>query len=378
VTDADAQPMAAAAARDLERHLADHAGAYFPDLGGESARVCLRREYPRAYSTLYEFEVVGAHGRHAVIVKLPAAAGDPAWSPGGRDRPRRATPLDPRRKSEAEFRALAMIHEAFTPLADPRFGTVAPLDFLHAHRALVMEKVAEPRLSALLLRGSRLHRSAQGVAETALRNTGAWLATYHRLGGPARTRVRHGTRAEFEGYVSELTAYLSRYVRDRALLERVRTRVLAAAAEELPAELPMGMSHGDFAPRNVLVAPDGRVTVIDTLARWHAPVYDDIGEFLSALRAPKAQAYAQGRLLAPDVVAAWEDAFLGGYFGAAPRPMRALRLFEAQAALERLASVRRASEARGGGGPADRLRTSLTARFLCLWLDRLAEAVDQP
>jgi aminoglycoside phosphotransferase (APT) family kinase protein len=376
--DSAAPPMPAPAARNLERHLAEHAAAYFPDLGGEPARVSLRREDARPYSTLYEFDVVGARAHHAVVVKLPAAGDDPAWSPGGHDRPRRCVPLDARRKSEAEFRALAMIHEAFGGLADPRFGTVAPLDFLHSHRALVMEKVTDRRLSAILLRGSRPHRSARAPAVAALRNTGAWLAKYHQLGGPPRAHARHPRRADFVEYVSELVGYLARYESDRALLEHVRTVVRAAADEALPEDLPLGMTHGDFAPRNVLVGPDGRVTVIDTVGSWRAPVYDDLGEFLFALGAPKAQAYAQGRLLAPGVVAAWQAAFLGGYFGAATAPRRALRLFEVQAALERLASVRRAAAARGGGAPADRLRTALTARFVRMSLGRLAEAVDRP
>jgi hypothetical protein len=379
VTEVATHPVPAPAARDVERHLADHAAEYFPDLGGGAARVTLRKEDARVHSTLYEFDVVGPLGRHEVVVKLPPGELRPAGPAAAdriADRPRRAAPPDPRRKPELEFNALTLIHHTFAQLADPRFGTVAPLALLRRHRALVMLKVPEPRLSAVLLRG-RLGRAAPDLAATALRNAGAWLATYHRLDAPPHTATRHATRAEFAAYVCDLADYLARDPRNRGFVERVRDRVVAAAGDVLPEQLPLGLGHGDFAPRNVLVGAGGRVTVIDTLARWRAPVYDDLGDFLFALRAPKAQVYALGHLLPPGVRAAREAEFLGGYFGAAEVPVRALRLFEAQAALERLASLQRAATV-SAPGPAERLGAGLTHRFLRSALDALMEALDHP
>jgi hypothetical protein len=127
----------------------------------------------------------------------------------------------------------------------------------------------------------------------------------------------------------------------------------------------------------VLVGPGGRVTVIDTLARWRAPVYDDLGDFLFALRAPKAQVYALGHLLPPAILAAREAEFLGGYFGGADVPVRALQLFKAQAALERLASLQRATTV-SAPGPAERLGAGLTHRFVRTALDGLIDALDHP
>ena len=56
----------------------------------------------------------------------------------------------------------------------------------------------------------------------------------------------------------------------------------------LPADLPLGTSHGDYAPRNILVGAHGEVTVLDTLGRWRAPIYSDLGNFLFAIKAGRA------------------------------------------------------------------------------------------
>jgi hypothetical protein len=375
------QDAAAPPADAFGVHLAEHAAEYFSDVTPGGARVSLRREDARPYSTMYEYEIDSGRDRHSVLVKLPAArerSERPPTSAEGRirDRPRRASALDPALKSEAEYAALAMIHDEFQRLADPRFGTVPPLDFVRAHRALVMEKVADPRLPSILLRGSRFRGSRADEAVPALRNTGAWLRAYHELGGCEHTGVRHATRNEFLDYIAELTDYLVYHERHGALFRRVQARVEAIAAEALPADLPLGMTHGDFAPRNVLVGDGARVTVIDTLARWRAPIYDDLGDFVFALKASKPQVYSQGVAFGAGPLARWQDAFLDGYFGPATRPAAALWLFEIQALLERWASARRVALGASGASLAIRARTVTATRFLTRYLDRLVDDLD--
>jgi aminoglycoside phosphotransferase (APT) family kinase protein len=367
------------AAHAFRAHVAERAGDWFPELGAGGARVSLRREDARAYSTMYEFVIDGGAAPRSVLVKQPAArerSERPRDAPI-RDRPRRAAVLDPARKSEAEFAALEMLHAAFGRLDDPRFGTVAPLDFVRPQQALVMEKVESPRLTEILMRGRRGPGSRPGDALAPLRTAGAWLRACHALDGSA-TSVRHATRDEFVAYIAAQTRYLAADRRHAGLLDRVGARVETAAAAVLSAELPLGTTHGDFAPRNVLVGPGARVTVIDTLARWRAPIYEDLGDFLFALTASKPQVYAQGTLFAAPVLAAWEDAFLDGYFGAERRPYRALRLFEAQALLDRWASAHRATlGATGAAAVESRARMALITRYLSRRLKRLCGAFDQ-
>src|SRR3954469_7315987 len=112
------------AAHAFHAHLTEHAGEYFPEIGPRSVDVSLRREDARPYSTMYEFRIDGGATDRAVLVKQ-AAARERAYLPRDtpiRDRPGAAGVVDPARNTEAEFKAVEMIHPPFGRLADPRFG----------------------------------------------------------------------------------------------------------------------------------------------------------------------------------------------------------------------------------------------------------------
>jgi Ser/Thr protein kinase RdoA (MazF antagonist) len=98
--------------------------------------------------------------------------------------------------------------------------------------------------------------------------------------------------------------------------------------------LPLGLTHRDFAPHNVLVSPEGRVTVFDTDAQWHAPVYADLAHFLVALKLSSPQICSAGSYLDARTLANYEKEFLRGYFGDTPPPTDAIRLFECVWVLE--------------------------------------------
>jgi hypothetical protein len=364
---------AAADARRLESHLVEHAPAYFADLAG-GAQVALRRRNRRATSTLYEFELTNGHGGHSVLVKVPAAG---SAAPAPLDALRRGEAIDPMRMSEAEYAALALIHRSFGGLGDPRFGTVAPLDLLEEDRALVMSKAADPPLGVALLRAHRLRPGAPpDDLQVVLRNTGAWLARYHGLPAPPEARLRQPTRSEFIAFIGRLTAYLAVHDGRPALFEEAEARIAAVARARLPPELPLGVAHGDFAPRNVLIGAGGRVTVIDATARWSAPIYDDLGDFVFALRTARPHVYTGGLLFGSAALAAWEDAFLDGYFDGGPRPLAALKLFEAQALLNKWAAVRSRAPARRSVPLAGGLRVRAWSAFLARYLRRLMRELD--
>ena len=116
----------------------------------------------------------------------------------------------------------------------------------------------------------------------------------------------------------------------------------------LPEELPLGLLHGDFATRNILVGHRHRVTVIDTLAKWHTPIFKDIGCFLANLRLSWFQIISQGLAYRSSTLATYEQAFLKGYFGEAPMPTEAIRLYEILAALDIWAAKLSRIRHRGG------------------------------
>jgi hypothetical protein len=79
--------------------------------------------------------------------------------------------------------------------------------------------------------------------------------------------------------------------------------------------------------RNILVARDARVTVLDTTAIWTAPVYEDLAKFDLALRVSRVQTYSHGLAFSERrlrLVHAW---LLGGYYGAEPVPYDQIRLY---------------------------------------------------
>jgi hypothetical protein len=245
---------------------------------------------------------------------------------------------DPADKAELEFRTLSRIHNHFTERDDPRFGAVRILDYLPESRALVMEHVPHPSLSRLILKGCRpVRRSAQ--IETAIRNAGSWLRVYHQLPGLAHTRDRHETREDFIHSLREFAGFLATTQRDAAGVENVATHVESLAHDILPDFLPLGMSHGDYAPRNVFVGPDEQVIVFDTLARWRAPIYEDIAHFLLALKLARPQVYSLGLAFNEKLIARFEQEFLRGYFQDETIPLGAIRLFEKLLLMDKWAAM---------------------------------------
>lgn len=329
----------------LRRHVFEHAAHYYPELGlGPVCVECLgARE--AALSSVYRFRLRSGGWERGVVVKLPPAR----VRAGGR--PRMAPLLDPDSKNESEHAALRAMRAHFETLADPRFGSVRILDFVRSERAIVMEEVRGESLTSLMARAHRLRRPlGSRVLEAGFERTGAWLRAYHAMPPLAHTRPRSATRDEFVACVVRLTRFLAEVHGAGPLLEATAERAEDRAATWLPAALPLATSHGDLAPRNVIVGSGGRVTVLDTRAAWRAPIYEDIAYFLTAAKTPRAQARSLGLALGRTALRRLERAFLRGYFGAEPVPAEPIRLFELLCLLDKWASDTEARERRGIGG----------------------------
>ena len=378
-TSSRAVPGPPGAALRFVPHLTRRAAAYFDDFGAGPVRVHLRSSSDRRLSQLHEFELASAERTHQVLVKVPsgplggASAAD-VWH--GREMRRSSPALES--KSQLEYATLSGMHALFDRLRDPRFGTIRPLELMREN-ALVMEKVTGSGLSRVVASSNRLlRRSADAEIGRAFRNAGAWLKAWHQLATLSHTQPRRTTRAEFVTFIAELASHLTHESGDTASFENARVAACRAAGGVLPPELPLGTSHGDYAPRNILVGARGQVTVLDTLGRWKTPIYGDLGNFLFALKATRLQVYTRGLAFTPSTLAAWERSFLCGYFDQEPVPLAAIRLFEIRALLDKWVSVcRRQRHAAGLERVREQYRARAWDRFLRRYLLRLLSDLDE-
>jgi aminoglycoside phosphotransferase (APT) family kinase protein len=300
---------------------------------------------PRARAHLTRIRVRPPDGPSWLLV-AKAAGSDPQTDTA--DRPRLVDLTEPESRVQYEFHALRAIQERIEALGDPRLAAIRPLGVLPDSGAVVMESFDGRPLHHLLLRGRLSQDPARRPARLA-RTAGHWLRVFHDT-EPSGQPVRQQQRADVVAAFEALGAYLS----ERSDQPDVGSiaRIGIEAVGHLPDPLPTALSHGDFAPRNILVDPVGRVAVIDLLARWQAPRYEDIAGFLIALQTSRANALTQGVAYGP-ALGGLERPFLDGYFGAAPVPRAAIRVYELLLVLDKWAA--RASRVDARPGLRDRL-----------------------
>ncbi|MGH7199413.1 MAG: hypothetical protein ACREJB_02340 [Planctomycetaceae bacterium] len=353
----------------LIQYLTENAGRYYPELDSPPVRVTLRGVRRRSYSVIYRFTLEAGDRRRPIVVKVRRPLNGSTDLGQAVPRPRVVPLRADAAALEHEHAALSAIHAHFTRQEDARFDAVRILDLLDEHQALVMDELRQPTLSRAMLRGNRLqHRSAGPMLRRSFRHTGAWLRRFHQLPPLPHTRDLPSSRAQFVATIFGLSDYLGGLLPARKLLHDAVMR----AADALSEKWPLATGHGDFAPRNVFVGDNERITVIDTIALWRVPISQDIGCFLVAMNASRPQVYTQGGWCPAAVRRAWESEFLQGYFGDAEVPMQTIRLHELQALLDRWASTihdpPRPTGLRRGAQP---LRLMLLNRFFRRYLASL-------
>lgn len=324
----------------LVEYLRGRSGQYFADLEGVRARVLLRRVRRRAKSTLQEFVLGNASSQHVILVKMPSNDLGSTPPPACKNRPRMFPETSAEFKGRFEYQAMSAIERFVERLGDPRFGAVRVLDLLAEQQAVVMEKVSERTLNSYIFKDAMAFPNRRTPLQLgrAVRNTGSWLRHYHSLPGLEHTTVRGTDRAAFIDSVQRLAEYLSDFYRCPSY-EGLGRELSGLADELLPAELPLGLGHGDFAPRNVLVGPDGKIRVIDTISRWVAPIFEDLACFLISLKTSTPQVWSWGLAYRRSSTAYLEQQFLSGYFGTDRPPRSQIQLFECQGLLERWAAA---------------------------------------
>jgi aminoglycoside phosphotransferase (APT) family kinase protein len=283
------------------------------------------------------------------------------------DRPRLVPMTESSERRRLELEALRTVEARLAEVGDPAFGAVRALGILPESTALVMEAFDGEPLHRFLVR--RPFRSHSALRPSVLaRAAGQWLRILHDTPTSGQV-VRQGTRQEVADAFQEFGTYLAAET-DASDLETV-IEAGVAAARRLPDPLPTVVTHGDFAPRNILVDGSGRLAVIDLLARWQAPRFEDLAGFLVALQTSRANAATRG-LVFGRTIARLEPSFLAGYYGSEPVPRNAIRVYELLLVLDKWAArANRNRTLRGIGRIRERLidghfdaRSRLLARRL--------------
>jgi hypothetical protein len=253
-----------------------------------------------------------------------------------------------------EFEALRLLERRLDEVGDRRLRAIRALAVLEGSGALVMEAFAGRSLPRLLLWGTLRQRAGTAGPVALADAAGAWLRVLHDT--PAGSApIRQGTTDELVACFSNFGEFLATVAPSRNL---GRTIEIGRAAAADIKELPVAMSHGDFAPRNILVDEQGRIAAMDLLARWQAPRYEDLSAFLLAMRTSRVNATTSG-LLFGRAIDRLEPAFLAGYFGGEPVPLHEIRLYELLLLLDKW-SARLARRAKGAD---DGLQVRLIDRY---------------
>ena len=325
----------------LTDHIIEHAARYFPGLMSGQTSVQLMDSQKRPSATLYRFKVTDGAQVHSIIVKVPMRnllkdrANEPAF-----EKPLLFPKADEEEMHALHYTALVTIHDYMTSLNRKELGTIRVLDYLPESQAVVMEASSDPKLRDFVFKESRL-RMAFGKSKLlpAFENVGTWLRIYHTMPKREQVQDRHTHREDFVESLLKLTDFLTERLGDKSFFDRLASELTQQAREILPETLPLGLGHGDYALRNILVNPNGRVTVLDTFAKWRTPIYEDIGYFLTGLKMTSEQVASYGLVFSQEQLRHYEEAFLRGYFKQQSVPYPAIRLYEMLALLDKWSSV---------------------------------------
>jgi len=360
-------------ANDVIGRLRERVAGYFPEFAGNQPLIQFVAQRTRVNSVLCAFVVATDAGAQRLVVKFARSRTAETADVNGtaNSRPRLFPMPDAEAKTELEYSALTRIYDHFADLNDSRFGVLRPLDYLRDQRALVMEHVRHPSLSRMFTKNCRFSLRRMNL-ETAFRNAGAWLREYHQLPGLDHTRERHESRANFVQSFGQFADFLAASHASTRWIRDIAAHLESQADSMLPDMLPLGMSHGDYAPRNIFIGPGEQVIVFDTLARWRAPIYEDIAHFLVAMKLARPQVYSLGLAFGEATLARYETEFLHGYFEDDEIPLGAIRLFEKLVLMDKWSSL--VHQHRRSTGVSRLVRLCV----LSLWSRGLRRQLSQP
>ena len=301
---------------------------------------------------------VGDPPRYRIFVKATPEGG-PATRLG--NRPRLVPITEPHERANLELRALRGVEERLGAAGTDRFDVLHPLGVVDDGMALAMLTHEGVSLGRTLSRVSRVSRAKRSSVppEILVERTGEWLRAFHDAPFDPDLPARQTRAADIARALREFGDFLLEERASAALSDLVARAI--EATSRLPDPLPVRPTHGDFAPRNVIVGPDGRLTVIDLLGRWRAPIYEDLATFLVALHSGRQTALTGGRILRRPV-RLLEEHFLAGYGGGSDVPRSPIATYEFLLVLDKWSS--RLTRLEGAGRVRRLERRLLDAHFL--------------
>jgi len=322
-------------------HIRKHVSKYYHDFVSDQVYVHLVDKQERRTALLYRFKVSNRVETRSVFVKVPFRL-----SPNHKrnesvyEKPLLYPKADPQDMHRLHYSALKAIYEYFTCLNKKNLGAIQVLDYLPEYSAIFTEESSDPKLRQLFYGKNRLHSLFQDdELIPAFQNVGTWLRVYHEMPKEKDVIIRHSHPEDYIEAITKLNGFLARLLGNEAFFKKISSILIKNAQELLPESLPLGLGHGDFALRNILIAPNARVTVLDTFAKWRTPIYEDIGYFLNDLKMSYPQVLSYGLAFSSKQLASYEQAFLKGYFDHELIPYPAIQLYEALALLDKWSST---------------------------------------
>ena len=321
-------------------HIRSHAPRYYPTLAPEKLGVQLLSKQERPSAVLYRFKVGNESQIRSVFVKVPLRLSGNGKNNGhAYEKPQLFPKTEPRDMHWLHYTALKTIYDYYTSLDREQLGAIRVLDYLPQYHAIFTEESNDPKLRDLFFSENRLRFPfGQDKLSTAFQNVGMWLRLYHIMPKDKDVQIRHQRRNDYIEAITTITDFLAKTLKHETFFKQTASILIEKARTTLPEALPLGLGHGDYAMRNILVGPNSRVTVLDTFAKWRAPIYEDIGYFLTDLQVSSPQVLSFGFAFSSIQLATYEQAFLEGYFGQEPIPYPAIRLYEALALLDKWSS----------------------------------------
>jgi hypothetical protein len=216
-----------------------------------------------------------------------------------------------------EFQGLQRIHRVFGDGARP-FAAIRPLDHLVEVDTILMDFAEGSSLREVLLAQSRLplrrRQTVRHPGTDVWAAAGTWLRVFQESTDERSTPARQSRREEV---VERFQAY-EEFLAWRLGGRRWRRSGVSAAelaAGVLPERLPTAVGHGDFAPRNIFLLPDSRISVFDPLPRWAVPRLEDLCRLLVSCRLLGLQVHTHGAAYGARELAQRDEDVIAGFGG---------------------------------------------------------------
>ncbi len=248
----------------LRKRLRENIQGYFPEILAKATRIVGRPWRGTGTGRTFKFRILSSCNKvsHDIFIKV---------SPKFEN-------LNP---GTSEYEALKLLYPKM-PLSMKGCHVPRPLDFFYDLNALVTESVGKNSFKRYLLRNNSKKRSAKSLngLSSVVEGCAHWLHTFHEI-------TKNGIFVQFEPskftntFVEEFEI-LKKLGLFGPLIDKIESTLRTLSLLDGKFLMPCAMWHYDFTPGHVFI-DDNKICVIDVLGLPDAPIYEDIGKWLSAM-----------------------------------------------------------------------------------------------